>query len=227
MSLKSFLTMFKTDTAAIIGRLGEIKEELIEAQASINRIISMDQTFIGSERNNGNVHYSRLIESAVNGFGVAMWGRDTRGRFLFVNKVGLETMLKRTLEEAVGHKPEELNSKGIGAACTKSEELVMSSETTKRFIECGQIKGEFICLDTIKSPVYRGKEILGTIGSGVIVTKSIPEEVRDAIKEPLSIEIPVDMVLGSRKLVELIEKGRKVPSQGFKYVDNFEARRRG
>ena len=205
--MKSFLTMFKTDTSAIINRLGEIKEELIEAQTSINHIISMDQAFIGK---NGDQHYQRLIESAVNGFGVAMWGRDTQGRFLFVNKVGLETMLKCTLEEAVGHRPEELNKK-IGTACMKSEKLVMSSGTTKRFIECGQTEGDFICLDTIKSPVYRDKEVLGTIGSGVIVTKNVPEEVRDAIKEPLSIEIPVDMALGSRKLVELLESNNLTP----------------
>ena len=45
----------------------------------------------------------------------------------------------------------------------------------------------------------------------MIVTKNVPEEVRDAIKEPLSIEIPVDMALGSRKLVELLESNNLTP----------------
>ncbi len=109
-----------------------------------------------------------------------IWAKNLSNEYIFANKAVCEIMLNAIdTEEPIGKtdayfadREREQHAGNpdwytFGELCRKSDDIVLESLQNQRFDECGNIKGEFICLDVFKSPFYdiSGK-LAGTIGSG-------------------------------------------------------------
>lgn len=192
----AFWSLFKDNTGDIIERLSAVRVELDAAQDSIKALINGQPPggMVGCA-------YDCLINNAVYQLGVAMWAKDKKGQFIFVNKACCETILKCTKEEALGHSDGDFAENALAQACSESEALVINHRRTMRFIECGLMPNEgFAAIDTVKSPILYNDDIVGTIGTGCNITNLITQEPPDS----LCLEILMDTILTKEKIAELL-----------------------
>jgi PAS domain S-box-containing protein len=114
-----------------------------------------------------------------------LWAKDLEGRYMFVNNSFCRELLNATdINEPIGKTdmffatrerlahPENPNWHTFGEICQNTDAIVLKSGTIGRFDEYGNIKGEFLFLDVIKTPLRNDTgEIIGVVGSGRNVTE--------------------------------------------------------
>lgn len=201
----SFITFFRSQMPNILATLNTAIQELVGIKSSLERLLITEQNFTADEVLNED-QYSSFIKSAIDSFGVALWIKDASGRFVFANKVCCETILKCTEAEALNMKDTDLKDDALSAICIKSDKVVMANRRTMRFIEHAVYPGgKDVFLDVTKSPRIQENLVVGTIGNAVVITGSIPQEIRRRHKSS-SIEIPTSASIGTKKLVELLER---------------------
>lgn len=195
----SIFSVFKSKTPEIVKLLNSVKVDLLEAQESIEKTIALDGEI--SDR----LHSQRLIQAAVENFGVAIWLKDLNNHFTYANKVCCDTILKCKLEEAISAKDSDFVENSLASACMKSDILVLDTEKTRRFVEHGIHAGSHIFLDTIKSPLYFDNTLVGTMGSGRDITDFIPAEIKDIHKKACFTEVPIDTVLCEEMITKYLK----------------------
>lgn len=113
-----------------------------------------------------------------------IWAKDLERRFLFVNRSTSEKLLMANdCEEPIGKgdmffvererekHPDDPNWHTFGEICIDSDAVVMNTQTSARFDEFGNVKGEFLYLDVYKAPFLNEQgEMIGTVGCGRDVT---------------------------------------------------------
>ena len=113
-----------------------------------------------------------------------IWAKDLERRFLFVNRATSEKLLMANdCEEPIGKgdmffvererekHPDDPNWHTFGEICIDSDAVVMNTQTSARFDEFGNVKGEFLYLDVYKAPFLNEQgEMIGTVGCGRDVT---------------------------------------------------------
>lgn len=196
----NFLSMFRSQIPNIIKRLNNVRVELNTTQNNIKHLMLAEQKW-SSE--------SGKIEKAIDSFGVATWIKDLKGQFLYVNKICCETILECTAEKALGLTNGDLKKDALSKVCMKSDEYVLKSGITKRFIEMAKYdNGQRIIIDTVKSPVFSDDgDLIGTIGNAVNITELLPDEIKK--RGSSSIEIPMDTTLEPKTFITLLEKRLK------------------
>lgn len=196
----NFLSMFRSQIPDIIKRLNNVRVELNTTQNNITHLMLAEQKWSS---------ISGKIEKAMDGFGVAMWMKDLKGQFLFVNKICCETILKCTAEKALGLTNGDLKKDALAAVCMESDRQIMEDGTTRRFIETAKYNdGRRVIIDTIKSPVFSDNgELIGTMGNAVDITELLPDEIKD--RGSSSIEIPIDTTMEPKTFIKLLEKRLK------------------
>ncbi len=113
-----------------------------------------------------------------------LWAKDMEGRFIFVNKANARFLNAVDTDEPIGKDdmffvnrerslhPDNPEWITFGELCTNSDNVVKESQKTGRFDEFGNIRGEFLFLEVIKSPLFNEKnEMIGTVGEGRDVTE--------------------------------------------------------
>ncbi len=114
-----------------------------------------------------------------------IWAKDLQHRYLFTNKANNETLLfPETPDEPIGklhdlfaarimaERPDNPDWYRFSDLCARSDETTLASRQPMRFQEYGMVKGELVCLDVYKAPLYAPDgELLGTVGSARIVTR--------------------------------------------------------
>lgn len=137
---------------------------------------------------------------------IAMWCKDRDGIFTYVNKIGCDTILHCTEEQALALTDSDFKSDALAPICLITDNLVMENKTTLRILEHSRYPdGRDIWLDTIKSPWAVGGEIVGTTAVASVITEKIPIEVRDKLSGGGYIEIELETDVTTEKLLELIE----------------------
>ena len=195
----SIFSIFKSKTPEIIKLLNNIKKDLLEAQKNIEATLALDQEI------SYKLHSQRLIQSAVEGFGVALWIKDLNNHFTYANRVCCSKILKCKLEEAITAKDSDFDENSLASACMKSDTLVLDAERTKRFIEHGIHADKHIFLDTIKSPLYFDGTLTGTMGSGRDITAIVPNNVKEMHKKSCFTEVPIDIILCEDAIIEYLK----------------------
>jgi PAS domain S-box-containing protein len=113
-----------------------------------------------------------------------LWAKDIDKRFLFVNKAISDKLLHaETTEEPIGKTdmffaerernlfPDDKQWHTFGEICRDSDSVVLESGETGQFDEFGNIRGEFLFLDVVKSPLKDSAgRIIGTVGAARDVT---------------------------------------------------------
>ncbi|MCD4651207.1 MAG: PAS domain S-box protein, partial [Candidatus Cloacimonetes bacterium] len=124
-----------------------------------------------------------------------LWARDLDSCFLFVNQSVCDKLLVASdTDEPIGKndmyfikREQEKHSDDsqwhtLGAICANSDAEVIKSRQPQRFIECGNVRGEFLYMDVYKAPIFNEKdEIIGTVGCGRIVTQE--KKIEQALRE--------------------------------------------
>lgn len=113
-----------------------------------------------------------------------LWAKDLDSNFTFVNQSFCDKLLiAENTQEPIGKndlffaerqralQPENPNWHTFGEMCRDSDLEVIETGTTNQFDEYGNIKGQFLYLDVIKTPLKNLKgEIIGVVGTGRDVT---------------------------------------------------------
>lgn len=121
-----------------------------------------------------------------------LWAKDLNKKYIFVNNSVCKKLLMAsdTLEpigkddmffarrERESH-PDNPNWHTFGELCRDSDQLVIDSGKTTQFDEFGNIKGRFLFLDVIKTPLYNEKgEMIGVVGTARDVTENKKAELK-------------------------------------------------
>lgn len=202
----SFINFFRNQIPEILIRFKSARLECSRVQHDIERLVILEQNLASGKTSES--RYNELIMQAINSFGVALWAKDRMGRFIFANKVCCTTILKCRENEVLTLAEADFEKDAMSAICLKSDRLVMRNERTMRFIEHAYYSdtNSNIFIDTVKTPRIDATGVIGIIGSGVIITNSIPLEIREKYKNPGSIEISLNAAMSTAKLVEILKK---------------------
>jgi PAS domain S-box-containing protein len=180
-----------------------------------------------SEQNNKQMQ--ELFRTIADNMPDMLWAKDLDKNYIFVNKAISENLLNaENTNEPIGKNdmffalrerekyPEDNNWHSFGEICRDSDAIVMESGENGQFDEFGNVKGKFLFLDVIKSPLKNESgEIIGTVGAGRDVTKRKKTE---RIKKMQS--IISDAVNETQNLSELLaivgqELDSLIPAKSF------------
>ncbi|GEM_PF-950900 len=127
-----------------------------------------------------------------------IWAKDIQKNYIFVNQSICTNLLNaKDTEEPIGKSdmffaereraahPENPQWHTFGEICRDSDAVVLKSGQTGRFDEYGNVKGQFLYLDVIKTPLRNEKgEIIGLVGAARDVTdRKLAEEALRASEE--------------------------------------------
>ena len=113
-----------------------------------------------------------------------VWAKDLERKFIFVNQAVCDGLLcARDTDEPIGKvdlffvnrerqsQPDNPQWHTFGEICLDSDAAVLASGQAGRFAEFGNIRGQFLALDVIKTPLRdESGRIIGTVGTGRNVT---------------------------------------------------------
>ncbi len=125
-----------------------------------------------------------------------LWAKDLEKKFIFVNKALCSKLLNAVdIHEPIGKTdmffavrereshPENPEYHTFGEICTDSDSIVMNTGQTGQFDEFGNIKGKFLYLDVIKSPLCNEQgEMIGTVGAGRDITERKQVEIYQKVQ---------------------------------------------
>lgn len=162
----------------------ELEQEIKRLEKKIT-----DQTNIEKELRSSKKKYKdmlllfrRLTDNAPD----LIWAKDIEDRYLFANKAICDKLLMcQSTQEPLGRNDiffadrerETGYDHTFGEICVNSDQIVKSLNRPKRFLEDGQVRGEYLALDVHKAPFYDDRgEMIGTVGCGRDVTKEVQIE---------------------------------------------------
>jgi len=115
-----------------------------------------------------------------------LWAKDLNNNYIFVNKSLCKNLLNaKDTDEPIGKgdmffakreretHAENPNWHTFGEVCRDSDEIVLQTGKTTQFDEFGNVKGNFLFLDVIKTPFRNEKgELIGVVGTARDVTEN-------------------------------------------------------
>lgn len=199
--MKHFWNLFKTELPNILDRLKAIRQDIDDARDSLARLVAIES-------------HMNIVDMAtmIDSFNIALWAKDLSGRFIFANKVCCETILKCSLSEVLNLKNGDFKKDALSRVCVATDTLVLKTLETKRYIEhavYADADGD-VYLDSVKNPLYNAEgKLVGITGNAVIITDSIPEEIRQQTRKSNYIEIPVNATMSAEMFITLLERRKK------------------
>jgi len=148
----------------------------------------------------------KLLRTLADDLEAPIWGKDTRGCFVFLNTACAKKILHSSVEEALSRTDEDFEHDALAQVCMNTDKIVELSLKTRRFIEHAVYENNNnVWLDTTKSPWFANGELVGTVGIGRDISDIVPDDVKDAHTNPGSIEIAVDLMYNSEDIRGLTE----------------------
>ncbi|WP_051445397.1 PAS domain S-box protein [Desulfocurvus vexinensis] len=123
--------------------------------------------------------FRRLVEAMADNMGDMLWAKDPQGRYIFANRAIRENLLCSDGEEVLGRTDLHFAARNralgrghtFGECCVDSDQVVLASRAPGRFVEDGLVRGAYLCLEVLKSPLFDDRgELIGTVGSGRDIT---------------------------------------------------------
>lgn len=114
-----------------------------------------------------------------------IWAKDVNKKFIFVNKSICDNLLSAVdINEPIGKDdmffanrernlhPDNPQWHTFGEICQDSDSIVLNSKVEGRFEEFGNVKGKFLFLDVIKTPMFNEDgELIGVLGCARDITQ--------------------------------------------------------
>lgn len=145
------------------------------------------------------------LKIVVNDLNTAIWAKNTKGIFKFVNKACADKILKVSVEDALNMTEFDFKNDALSATCLKTDQIVMDTIKTHRFIEYANYGSEFMCIDSVKSPWIKDNKLVGTVGSGKDITNFIPDYIKKQYCDSGFIEIDINLFICKEKLNEIFK----------------------
>lgn len=167
-------TIDLSEVTKSLKRIGDLAEKLDEAERQI-------------------VERENELLNIVNSLDASVWAKGHDNKFIFANDACRRTILRCEPDDDItkmGDSDFEYNL--FSDVCVKSDEMTKQKRGACRFIEHCVYYSHDVWLDVTKSPYFVGTQIVGIVGSGINVSKNIPPEVKEYLREPAMIEIPMD-----------------------------------
>jgi diguanylate cyclase (GGDEF)-like protein/PAS domain S-box-containing protein len=128
---------------------------------------------------------TQLLQTISDNVPDLIWAKDLQHRYLFSNKANNDTLLyPEHPDEPLGKQhdffaariiaenPDNPDWYRFSDLCAQSDEATLTSRKPMQFQEYGMVKGELVCLDVYKAPLYDLQgQLIGTVGAARIVTK--------------------------------------------------------
>lgn len=121
-----------------------------------------------------------LLQEVINNTPEMIWAKDLDGNFILANKATKEKLLQLGEDEHLPIKPLEWfaenqiqkgNQFDFGKYCKKSDNIVLETGETRRFLEDGYVNGKYLALMVYKAPRYNSNnKMVGLVGSAHDVT---------------------------------------------------------
>ncbi len=119
-----------------------------------------------------------------------VWAKDLNGNFIFTNKAICKVLLNTDdVNEPIGknvmyfvereraRQPDNPDWFTFGEECADSDAITIEQAKTCRFDEYGNVKGKYLYLDVLKSPMWNAEgKMIGTVGFARVVTKERVQE---------------------------------------------------
>lgn len=159
---------------------------------AVIRDVTREQEAVLQLRNSEQKYKSlqELFRKVADNMPDMLWAKDMDKRFIFVNHSICTKLLNATsIEEPIGKDdmffalrerelhPNDPHWHTFGELCVDSDKIVMSTGQPGTFEESGNIRGKFLCLDVVKSPLRNERgEITGTVGAARDITQRVRDE---------------------------------------------------
>ena len=134
-----------------------------------------------------------FLKLVTNSLDIPMWAKDTDCRFLFLNNACAETILRTTVDEAMHLTDKDFEHDVLAPVCIESDRKVMSTATTRRFMEHARYSDRDLWLDVVKFPLFVKGKLVGVTGMAKDITDAVPVEIKNSFVEACSIEIDLDL----------------------------------
>lgn len=137
----------------------------------------------------------------------AIWGKSLDHRFMFMNILCAEKILRTSVENGLALTDEDFKNDALAQVCMESDDLVVEDGKTHRQIEYALYPdGKFLFVDTTKSPwKLDNGDIIGTIGFGKDISEQVPDKVKEKCKNAGWVEIDIDLLYSPDDIEELFE----------------------
>lgn len=169
--------------AALDSQLEQLHEQarILEQEVAIRQEIEQELK-VALASNQATIRLLQIIGDNVPDL---IWAKDLEHRYLFSNKANNETLLfPLTPDEPLGknhdffaarimaENPDNPDWYCFSDLCARSDETTLATRQPMQFQEYGMVKGELVCLDVYKAPLYDlNGRLIGTVGSARIVTR--------------------------------------------------------
>lgn len=197
-----FLSFFESH----VGHLVERVKIIYNNKSDIDRLDLFKKEFIKVIRE---TEKQILMEQISNQFDLALWMKDKDSVFIFANKPCMNLILRSSNPTFKSNGSFDKNALAI--LCIKSDQATIEKGKDMRFIEFAVYEGgENMWMDIYKSPLRNPSgEIYGTLGSGINITKIVPDDIKEKYRMAQSIEIGTSVILTANKISEIIEEASK------------------
>lgn len=144
------------------------------------------------------------LQQIVDNIDVAIWAKDVDNRFVYANQTCCDMILHCAKDEVLKATDTDFEENALANVCIRSDEVTKARRETCRFVEHSVYDGFELWLDVIKSPWFKDGVVIGTVGAGKDITDAIPVEIRNMVREPAFIDIPVDCYVVADYIEELV-----------------------
>ncbi len=128
-----------------------------------------------------------LPSDILNNLPDMLWIKDKEGRFLYANNSICNNLLLLRKQNVIGKTESDIttinNSKGLeytfGEIRTDSDNVILTGNTSRRFLEIGKVNGKFLAIQVIKTPIFdKNGDIKGIVGCGRDLTYDLKDHVK-------------------------------------------------
>lgn len=176
----------------LLNKKKDISYELDRNKDGLKRLIKLTERL--GDMDNEIQYYNKFLEAVTNSLEFPMWVKDTKGCFLFVNKVYARLILRTTVEKALSLTDSDFKGDALALICMESDKQVRKTLKTLRFIEHARyIDGKDVWLDVVKTPLIVDGKLTGVIGTAKDISTFVSKEIRDHCVEPGSVEIDLNL----------------------------------
>lgn len=196
-------------------KTGLYKSELDNSREGLNRLVELTKRL---DEIDSSVSNEVLLDLITNSLGIAIWAKDIKGNFLYLNDACAEILLRTTVDIALNLTDDYFERDTLTPVCMASDQKVLESLTSRRFIEHARYADRDLWLDAVKSPLFMKEKLIGVVSSGKDITAAVPIEIKDRFSKAGALELDVNLdyyigKIGERRkngLITLLEKSSEV-----------------
>ena len=194
-----FKKLFKPETIPVSDSI-----DSSESKKRIEHLTTLTKRLDGIE-SASNMQFD-MLRVAMDDLDVAIWGKNTHGIFMFLNKSCADNILHTTIAKALNLTDKDFEHDALAPVCIHSDEIVMDTMEPHRFLEHAEYATGQVWIDSTKSPWIRDGVLIGTVGSAKVITDLVPEHIKEKYAAAGCKCIPINVLLSADNFDEVMKQ---------------------